>query len=117
MSEPDPRKRRDTGLAMVATWTRGAIGAGVVFCGVLAAGLAHALPGQEVSDRQPAPATSSTPATPAVPRPSRSVTRHQAGDDGRMRPVHRRHHHPRLTPPQAPPSPTPDPTHTTSGGS
>ncbi len=116
MSESDPRKRRDAGLAMVAAWTRGAIGAGVVFCGVLAAGLAHALPGQEVSDRQPMSATPSTSGTPVVPEPSRSVTWHRAGDDDRTLPAHRPHR-PRLTPPSVPPTPTPEPTHTTSGGS
>jgi hypothetical protein len=94
------RKRRDMGLAQVGSWTRRAVAAGVVFCGVLGAGLADLLPGQTaVTEHGSRPATSSQPATTDESAPRRV-----------------RHGH-RLAPPAESPSPTHGATHATSGAS
>lgn len=103
MSNPERsrRRRRDLGLAQVGKWTRRAVAAGVVFSGVVGAGLAHLLPSQAtVAEHRSPPATStedpSRPATTSAPR---------------------RRHPRRLAPPSAVPRPTHSPTHATSGGS
>ncbi|GAA0350213.1 hypothetical protein NE235_26490 [Actinoallomurus spadix] len=111
--ERSRRRRRDAGLNQVAAWTRRAVGVGIVLSGLLAAGLAHLLPGQAAdrADGGPEAPVSSEPSAPPATSPS---------PDGSARP--HRTHRPRLTPPAtapaAPPStPVRRPAHTTSGGS
>lgn len=95
------REHRDIGLVKIGAWTRRAVAAGVVFCGVLGAGLAHRLPGQAAAaEHDDPPATSSRP-SPSSPSPT----------------VRPRRHPRRLAPPGTTPRLTSDPTHATSGGS
>ncbi|WP_433172387.1 hypothetical protein [Actinoallomurus sp. CA-150999] len=118
--ERSRRRRRDAGLNQVTAWTRRAVGVGVVLSGLLAAGLAHMLPGQ-AADRPhvgpAAPTSSGEPATPPTVSPSPSDS---TGSSASARPhrTHRHHLTPPATAPAAPPStPSRRPTHATSGGS
>lgn len=99
------RRVRDAGLAMVNRWTRRAVAAGVVLCGVLGVGLAHLLPGQASAARH------------ATPSPAESVPRGQGDPTTRSEPpavTGRRH---TLTPPDTVPRPSRGDPHVTSGGS
>jgi hypothetical protein len=122
MEHPDrsrPR-RRDAGLTKVTAWTRRAVGVGVVLSGVLAAGVAHLLPGQAADRPSAGTAASEQSAAPATPPTTDSSPSGSTGSTGSSRP-HRSHRHhlaPPTTAPAAPPSvPDPQPTHATSGGS
>jgi hypothetical protein len=110
------RRRRDAGLAKVGTWTRTAIGAGVVFSGVLAGGFAHVLPGQAASTPQMTPTPST--AAPSATAPSPGTPSGTAPTPGDHSTEPRRPHGHRLTPPATPPHPARHTSpHATSGGS
>jgi hypothetical protein len=103
------RRTRDAGLAAVDRWTRRALAGGVVLSGLLAAGLAHLLPGQAAVVRHdtPAPAGTTAPVPSATP-----------GDSGDSDDSGERTRRPTtLAPPSAAPRPTHRPPHATSGGS
>lgn len=114
MSNPQRwrRNRRNAGLAQLGKWTRRAVAAGVVFSGVLAAGLAHLLPGQAAAVEHRAPHPTSPAATPETSETSETSETPRTTKTRRTRRAPRR-----LAPPIAPPRPTPDQTHVTSGGS
>lgn len=110
--ERSRRVRRDIGLIKVGRWTRRAVAAGVVFSGVLGAGLAHLLPGQAAVVSHDSPPA----ASPEETSPSDPATTDPATTEAPRR-HHPRHHPRRLAPPSVAPSPTQDSTQATSGGS
>ena len=96
------RRARDAGLAAVNRWTRRAVAGGVVLSGLLAAGLAHLLPGQAAVARHDAPPS---PATTGSASPEQDEPAPRATGTGRPAP-------PRTAPRQSHAHP-----HVTSGGS
>lgn len=108
---------RDAGLAMVRRWTRRSIAAGVILSGVLAAGLAHLLPGQTADAARNVPIPLQSTEGSAAPAPDTSRSEPAA----RTRQRHRHRRPAPLTPPKTPPAPLPAPLptepHAISGGS
>jgi hypothetical protein len=115
---PDPihvrSRARDAGLAAVNRWTRRAVAGGVVLSGLLAASLAHLLPGQAAAARHDStvPAGTTSPAAPGSTSPSTSP---RDRSDDHARPTGGTS---RLTPPSVAPRPSHHGSpHVTSGGS
>ncbi|MCO5968648.1 hypothetical protein [Actinoallomurus soli] len=118
--ERSRRRRRDAGLHQVTVWTRRAVGVGVVLSGLLAAGLAHLLPGQAADRTHADPAAPTSSEQPATPPDDSAGPAASTGSSASARPhrTHRHHLTPPATAPAAPPStPARRPTHVTSGGS
>jgi hypothetical protein len=105
-------RARDAGLAAVNRWTRRAVAGGVVLSGLLAASLAHLLPGQAAAARHDstAPAGTTSPSTPTTggSDDSDDSTEHAKPTKGTSR----------LAPPSSAPRPSHHSSpHVTSGGS
>jgi hypothetical protein len=112
------RRTRDAGLAAVDRWTRRAVAGGVVLSGLLAAGLAHLLPGQAAVVRHDTPAPAGTTAPVPSATQGDSGDSEDSGDSGDSEGSGERTRRPTtLAPPSAAPRPTHRPPHATSGGS
>jgi hypothetical protein len=110
-------RARDAGLAAVNRWTRRAVAGGVVLSGLLAASLAHLLPGQATAARHEsrAPAGTTSPTAPGTTSPSTPAKDRSDDSDDHAEPTGGTS---RLSPPAAAPRPSHHSSpHVTSGGS